>query len=349
MNRFPKLHLAMWPGVVGKDPSGKDGAEPPILLDEMLDIAANAEVNGRRFDGVDLFLSEPHTPIDATDDQLLELSEKVSSRKLVIGSVVAPVWGGCGGGSAFGAPAERKAYLAQVEKACRIAKSLRELGVRPYGIVRIDSAGNPEQFADNPDSFRHLVSTFRTVANIVEQHGERAAAEGEICWGGMAGWKQMVDLLQAVDRPNVIGFQADLAHTLLYLLGFNAPEERLLPQRWEWDKPAVFDAAYTKLTDALRPFTFDFHVAQNDATVKGSGTHDKTGRHCLPDDPNGKLSIVKHSGFWLRNGGGKLTKTCRHITWDGCMFPNSVIRDPATANKILATMLEVQEAHGWSE
>ena len=49
---------------------------------------------------------------------------------------------------------------------------------------------------------------------------------------------------------------------------------------------------YRKVDRALRPWTIDFHVAQNDATVKGSGSHDKTGRHCLPDDPNGKLDIV---------------------------------------------------------
>ena len=59
------------------------------------------------------------------------------------------------------------------------------------------------------------------------------------------------------------------------------------------------------MTDALRPWTIDFHVAQNDATVKGSGSHDKTGRHCLPHDPNGKLDIVKHAGFWLRDENGK--------------------------------------------
>ena len=34
-------------------------------------------------------------------------------------------------------------------------------------------------------------------------------------------------------------------------------------------------------------------MAQNDATVKGSGSHDKTGHHCLPYDPNGKLDIVQ--------------------------------------------------------
>jgi hypothetical protein len=36
------------------------------------------------------------------------------------------------------------------------------------------------------------------------------------------------------------------------------------------------------MTDALRPWTIDFHVAQNDGTVHGAGSHDKTGKHCRP-------------------------------------------------------------------
>ena len=39
----------------------------------------------------------------------------------------------------------------------------------------------------------------------------------------------MLDLLEAVDMPETLGFQADLAHTYLYLLGYNAPEDRILP------------------------------------------------------------------------------------------------------------------------
>jgi hypothetical protein len=39
----------------------------------------------------------------------------------------------------------------------------------------------------------------------------------------------------------------------------------------------------------------------------------------------------------------------RHICWDGCMFPNSVMNDPKTWNDILATMIDVRNAHGWHE
>jgi hypothetical protein len=158
----------------------------------------------------------------------------------------------------------------------------------------------------------------------------------------------MVRLLELADRPN-LGFQADMAHTLLYTLGYNAPEDRILPEGFQWDDPAKVDAAYHLVADALRPWTIDFHVAQNDATVFGSGSHDKTGRHCQVGDPNGKLDIVKHAGFWLRDGSGELTQRCRHICWDGCMFPNAVMNDPKTWNDILGAMVAVRDAHGWSE
>ena len=101
-----------------------------------------------------------------------------------------------------------------------------------------------------------------------------------------------------------------------------------MPKDYDWKDRAVLDEALKKLTAALRPWTIDFHVAQNDATVFGSGTHDHTGRHCLATDPNGKLDIPHHAGFWLRDENGKLTKRIRHICWDGCMFPNAVMTEP---------------------
>ena len=63
---YPALHNAMWPGLVGKGPD----SEPPIDLDTMLNLTAAAEADGVRFEGVDLFLTLPHTDIDASDDEL---------------------------------------------------------------------------------------------------------------------------------------------------------------------------------------------------------------------------------------------------------------------------------------
>ena len=346
-NNYPKLHNAMWPGLVGK---GSPGAEPCIDLDTMLDLTAKAEVDGIRFDGVDIFLYQPHISIDISDDDLKKLADKIRSKGFVVGSVVAPVWPPTGGGSAMGSDEERKKFVESVRKACRIAKQLRGLGVRPDGVVRIDSASSVEDWAKDAESNqRKIVETFSEACDVAEDFGERLAAEGEICWGGMHSWKKMVDILERVNRPKTLGFQADMAHTLLYILGYNAPEDAILPPEWDWSDPHRLDAAMKTLTAALRPWTIDFHVAQNDATVKGSGTHDKTGHHCLPNDPNGKLTIAHHAGYWLHGEDGRLTKAFRHICWDGCMFPNQVMMKQATWNNILAAMIAVRDAHGWHE
>ena len=344
---FPKLHNAAWPGVVGK---GGDGDDPIIELDTMLDMTAAAEVDGRKFDGVDLFLFDPHVSIDATDQELESLAERVRSRGLVIGSVVAPVWEPTGGGAAGGSVEEVEAFLTQVRKGCTIAKKLRELGVRPHGIVRLDTATSVAHWAKAPEETQSKIAdTLKAACDIAEEYDERLAAEGEICWGGMHSWKTMVDLLKRVGHPERFGFQADMAHTLLYLMGYNAPQDAILPTDFDWNDNDQKKAALGELTHALREWTIDFHVAQNDATVHGTGSHDKTGRHCLPDDPNGKLNIAEDAGFWLRDEHGDVLKTCRHICWDGCMFPNDVMVKPETWNSILASMLAVQDAHGWNE
>ena len=85
-NNFPKLHNAAWPGLVGK---GSPGAEPFISLDQMLDLTAAAEVNGTKFDGIDLFLSAPHTDIDSTDDDLKAIYAYLRTIKPIVNHVPA--------------------------------------------------------------------------------------------------------------------------------------------------------------------------------------------------------------------------------------------------------------------
>jgi hypothetical protein len=122
----------------------------------------------------------------------------------------------------------------------------------------------------------------------------------------------------------------------------------LLPENFDWSQQDVLMEGLRKLTDTLRPWTFDFHVAQNDGTVHGTGSHDKTGRHCPATDPNGKMEIVKVAGLWLRGNDGEPTKAFQHICWDGCMFPNATMLAPETWNDVLRTMLAVRDAHGWN-
>src|SRR5215471_3480882 len=170
-NAYPKLHNAAWPGVVGK---GSPGAEPFIDLDTMLDLTAKAEFDGVRFDGVDLFLFAPHVDIDSTDDDLKRLADKVRARNLVVGSVVAPVWPPTGGGSAMGSEADRKKFADSVKKACRIAEKLKRLNVRPYGIVRIDSASSPTEWDKDPEGNQKMIAqTFRASCDIAKDFGEK--------------------------------------------------------------------------------------------------------------------------------------------------------------------------------
>ena len=233
----------------------------------------------------------------------------------------------------MGSEEDRKRFLTQVRKACKIAQKLRVLGIRKYGVVRIDSASSPSDWAQDPaGNSKRIADTFRHACSIAEDHGERLAAEGEICWGGMHSWKRMAELLEMVDRPKTLGFQADMAHTLLYTLGYNAPEDRILPENFDWERRDVLDDAIRKMRPA----------------VKGAGSHDKTGRHCLPNDPKGKMDVPRIAGAWVRDDHGNLTRSVEHICWDGCMFSNQTMMQAGTWRDILSTMIAVRDAHGWN-
>src|SRR5437763_16491409 len=110
---YPKLHNAMWPGLVGK---GSPGAEPTIDLDTMLGLPAAASVDGVAFDGVDLFLFDPHVSSDASDADLARLADKIAQRGRAIGSLGAPGWPPTGGGSALGSDEDRPKFLTQVRE-----------------------------------------------------------------------------------------------------------------------------------------------------------------------------------------------------------------------------------------
>ena len=346
-NNFPKLHNAMWPGLVGKGPD----SEPPIGLDEMLDLTAATDVGGIKFEGVDLFLAEPHTSIDSSKDEIKRLADKIAAKNLEVGSVVAPVWPPVGGGSAMGSETDRQRFVDMVRKACGIAWQLRELGIRKGGVVRIDSAASVEDWAKDParqysNDRRHFPARLRRCRrawrtarcrgrNLLGRHAQlagdgRSAGAGEPAediQDSRPTWHIRCSIRSATTPPNP-------ASCLLASTGRNRRSST---------------GRLKTLTDALRPWTNDFHVAQNDATVKGMGTHDKTGRHCLVNDPNGKLDVVRVAGYWLRDAAGKSTHAVRHICWDGCMFPNAVMRQPQTWNDVLKVMIDVRDAHGWRQ
>jgi hypothetical protein len=239
---------------------------------------------------------------------------------------------------------QRGKFLDAVKMACRIAKIFNEHGARKYGVIRIDSAefGVANFLEDPATNIKQIAATFKEAAKIAADHGERLAAEGEVCWAGLHSWKASLALMEEVGMPESLGFQADLAHTYTFMLGYNAPDDALLEKDHTEEE---FWVAYETVTDKLRPWTIDFHVAQNDGEVHGAGDHDKTGKHCPADDPNGKLDITKCSGYWLKDAG---ERGIQHICWDGCMFPNATLEKPDTWNTILKAMIDVRDTHGWN-
>ena len=158
-HKFPAMHNAMWPGIVGK---GAD-SEPAIDLDTMLDLTAAAEVNGVRSLTASICSCLCLTPTSIRQTMSSNNSRTSShAHGLVAGSLVAPVWPPVGGGSAMGSEEERERFLDQVRKACAIGKKLRELGIRKYGVVRIDSAEGPSEWAKNPaENTKRIAETFR--------------------------------------------------------------------------------------------------------------------------------------------------------------------------------------------
>lgn len=86
MNQLPKLHNAMWPGLVGKG-DGPD-QEPPISLQRMLELTAAANVNGQKFEGIDYFLFLPHTDPNASDAQIRSIADQIASYGFSVGSLV---------------------------------------------------------------------------------------------------------------------------------------------------------------------------------------------------------------------------------------------------------------------
>src|SRR3954467_5599312 len=170
----PRLHNAMWPGLVGK---GAPGGEPPIDLDTMLDLTAKARTpDGTRFDGVDLFLFDPHVSIDSSNDDLARRADKVRSKNLMIGSLVAPVWPPTGGGSAMGSEAERAAFLTQGSVSCRIGSKLRDLKIRRPALIRIAPAASPAEWVKDPAAgTKKIADTFRQAYGAADDFVELLA------------------------------------------------------------------------------------------------------------------------------------------------------------------------------
>lgn len=125
----------MWFGFVGKE-EGID--EFLIFLDWMLDLILMVDVNGVKFEGVDLFLFYLYIDFDVSDDGLCVMVDKIVEWGFNVGFVVVLVWFGMVGGFVMGSDEDCLNFVLVVKKVCWIVKIFNEYGVWKYGVICID-------------------------------------------------------------------------------------------------------------------------------------------------------------------------------------------------------------------
>ena len=225
-NSYPKLHNAMWPGLVGKGPD----SEPPIDLDTMLRLTSAArptaaQIRGRR--SLPRGSAHIHRFVEGRHQAPRRQDRRTRAcRRLGRGAGLAAgrrrLRHGVGGG-AQAVPDNGRG------KACRIARQLRDIGIRQSGVVRIDSATGVHDWADNPAANQKVVAkTFSDACDVAEQYGEALGGRRRDLLGRrMHSWKHMVELLEMVgEAKKRSASRPDMAHSMLYTMGYNAPEHR---------------------------------------------------------------------------------------------------------------------------
>jgi hypothetical protein len=321
-NNYPKLHNAMWPGIVGKG-AGRQRADHRARYAARTDRqrrSRRAEVRRRR--PVHHRSAFRHRQRCRRRSSACRPHRELRPQGRLLRRADL---GRAGGGSAMGDADERKRFLTQVEKGLRSAsRCARSASARPAGI-RIDSSTGVEDWDKDPEgNTKKIAETFREAGKIAQDHGEFIVAEGEICWGGMHSWRENVKLLEMVNMPDVVGYQADMAHSMLFVLGANAEKDRSCP-------PTT--------TGATRPRSMPPTRRSPTRCAPGprfprrpERRHDvrlrrpRKDRPALPGRrPERPARYGQARRLLAARREGNLTKRMRHICWDGCMFPNAVM------------------------
>ena len=286
-NNYPKLHNAMWPGLVGKGPD----SEPPIDLDTMLELTAAAEVDGdqvRRRRPVSVPIRTRQ--IDSTRTTISSAwptrSQATGSRRLRGRAGLAAGRRRLGDGRSA---EERKQFLDHGREGVphRATAPRHRHPARTASSASTRRAGSHDWATDPAGNQKLIAETFSEACDVAERprrapRGRRRdllgrhaqlEAHGAICWSGRSA--------RDARLPGRHG-----AHAALHARLQRPRGTASCPKDYDWeDRKRARRGAARSSPHALRPWTIDFHVAQNDATVKGSGSHDKTGRHCLVERP----------------------------------------------------------------
>ena len=108
----PKLHNAMWPGLVGKGDRSRPGTAH-FSLERMLDLTAAANGRTARSSRASITSCSSRTPTREASDSmnLKKIADTIAKQGFSVGSLVAPVWPGTVGDSAMGDAAAREKFL----------------------------------------------------------------------------------------------------------------------------------------------------------------------------------------------------------------------------------------------
>ena len=297
----------MWPGLVGK---GGPDAEPPIDLDTMLDLTAAAEV-----DGVEVRRRRPVPVRSARQHRLDRRRPQAAGRQ---DRARRTSWSARSSRRSGRRPAAARRWASDEERKQFLDAGAQGLPHRPEAARDSASAATASSASTRPPARRDwakdpagntkkIAETFRE-AGRHRRRSRRAARRRRRDLLGRHAQRgsDMVELLEHGRPPEDASASRPTWPTRCSTRwATTRPRIASCPQDFDWTDRRRSTTRCKKLTDALRPWTIDFHVAQNDGDRHGSGSHDKTGRHCLPNDPNGKLDIVKHAGYWLRDEQGQ--------------------------------------------
>ena len=200
-NNYPKLHNAMWPGVVGK---GGD-AEPPIDLTTLLDLTAAARSTASSSTASTCSSPTRTVNIDSSDDDIKRLADKIARHGL--GGRLGRRAGLAADRRRLGDGHRRRSASSFVDagrqglphraSSCASSASGRTASsgsIPPTGVARLGARIRPATRSRSPRPSARPATSPKTTASASRP---KAKSAGAACTAG----SDMVDLLETVGRP----------------------------------------------------------------------------------------------------------------------------------------------------
>ena len=330
-NNYPKLHNAMWPGVVGK---GSGDGEPIIALDTLLELTSKAEYEGQKFDGVDLWLADPHVSIDSITRRR-QARRRAHSRATASRSDPSSLRSGAAPAAArrWATPTSASASSSAVRKGMRHRQADARDGHPPDRRIRVDSSTSVEDWDKDPaPAPRRSPRPFARPARSPWTTARSCAIEGEICWGGMHSWRENVQAARGWSACPASSATRPTWRIRCSSSSAPTPRRTGCSPRISTGATRPRSMPPTKVADALRPWTPRFPrrpERRHDVRLRLP----RSDRPALPGRRSQRPARCHQARRLLAaRRHGNVTKTMRHICWDGCMFPNDVMssRRPGT-------------------